>query len=285
MENDASASKKILWAPWNGESGESDAQSLRVGENKKEASHGKAKRTLLVLALATFTTALQYCAVSGVGAAGGSAQNSTRVAVTVRDIQNSEILRESDFEFREITGEQCLSQMISEENKGILSKKMLPMALSAGTPIFQNAFVQPSTRRYLISQIPAGKSLYAFPVEDTALAASLRAGDRIDIVGHLQLPEKGLVTRTLVSGAIVAGVEVVEGSSTFFFFLERAEMEFLTHAKSFGGMTLVPRGIRDGGVDNRASGGMTQSRFLDDPRIRGVYEEDLFKIQSRESAK
>ncbi len=277
---------EMKWQPWEG----SELPTLRTRESdspeaRKENSKAVANRFVIAIALALLTTALQYCAVNSLsGSSAGESGTILRVATMTRDVAAGEILIPESVEYQEVSGERCLQSLIAQGDEDLLTRRMSAVPVMAGEPIFKSAALVPTTRRSLISQVPAGKQLYSLPVTDARLAQALRAGDRIDVVGNLNLPEKGFVTRTLLMGVIVAGVENSGGEFSVFLFLEKADTEFLTHAKRFGDFVVVPRNAKDTSVAGNIEG-MTQTRFLNDARIRQVYENDLFQIQNGEATR
>jgi hypothetical protein len=269
-----------------------NVQNSQVAQNEFGANFGGQEklsgmkplnRLLLVLALAAVSTGIQFCAAQtifgGENALGGE---TLRVAVTAQDVQAHRSLTDADIVYRDVSGNQCLLALVSESEKSFLTQKGFGNSLSAGSLVFKDALLPLSTRRRLLTDVPAGKQLYELGISDVRLARSLRAGDRVDVVGNLQLPEKGFVTRTLLLGAILAGIEVRDDGASCFFYLDKKDTEFVTHARRFGDLIVLARNAAD--VSPMSAGeGMTQSQFLNDERIRRVYENDLFQIRDGES--
>jgi hypothetical protein len=236
-------------------------------------------RLAVALALASASTALQFCASRALfGGDGAMVGETLKVAVAAQDVSAHRRLADTDFEYREVSGSQCLSALLLESDKPAIAQKALATNLSAGSLVFRDALSPLSTRRHLLSEVPMGKQLYEMEISDLRLARSLRTGDRVDVVGNLQLPEKGFVTRTLLLGAILAGVENRGDSASVFFFLDKKDTEFITHAKRFGDLIILARNASDVSPMSQSEG-MTQSQFLNDDRIRKVYENDLFQIR------
>jgi hypothetical protein len=246
-------------------------------EERKSLRRRPAYRLLLAIALAAITTGIQFCAAQSLFGTDRATGSLLRVAVAAQDVPAHRVLMDSDIAFREVSGEQCLSALVAESEGSLLAQKGVAASLEAGAFVFRDVLEAVSTRRRLLSEIPAGRQLYELDLANVRLARSLRAGDRVDVVGNMQLPEKGFVTRTLLLGAILAGLEIRNDGASVFFFLDKKDTEFITHAKRFGELVVLARNATDTSTLS-AGEGMTQSQFLNDDRIRSVYENDLFQI-------
>ena len=306
MENDIRSHSNISWNKWDNNTevkrflNNTHSHMLLDEKTLKQKEHNKQtvlKKAALALGLAATTTAIQYCAVQKLSEFNGSNSADAsidgaingNIAVATHNLQANRMIEESDVEFKKITGNECIKSMISDNDATLLRGKMLSSPINTGSPISHNEIFVPQTRRRLMTQVPMGKQLYSLAISDQRLAQSLRPGDRVDVVGNLQLPNKGFVTRTLLSGAILAGIETgtsevsESAASSLFFFLESKDTEFLTHAKRYGEFVIVAKNANDTSPPQET--GMTQNQFLDDPRIRNVYESDLFHIQDGEKTK
>jgi Flp pilus assembly protein CpaB len=232
------------------------------------------RRWLVIGALAILATIFQHLAMRNLFAASLTVSETTAL-VALRPIKAGMAISVDDFSLQKVSAQRCFSETFSD---GALLVGLGPATdVAEGQPIFRSGTKALESRRSLLAGIPQGKRLFSVLMSEGGMAKALRRGDRVDVVGNLNLPGKGFVTRNLLADASVAGLERDASGNNVFFFVTPTDVEFLTHAQRYGQLGIVLRNPYDSG--GNVSDGMTQSRFLDDARIRDVYETDLFQIK------
>jgi len=136
-----------------------------------------------------------------------------------------------------------------------------------------------------VAAIPPGRVLFPLPVKLGALGALLEAGQKVDVVAHMALPEVGVVTETLLEAIAVVGVGEgfeVQGRSrgdVVSFHLKPEEMKLLVHAQKFSEFHLALRNPKETGHEGPGAA-MTLNRFLANPRIQQALASDVFRIRT-----
>jgi Flp pilus assembly protein CpaB len=242
------------------------------------------KKVLIIGVLAALATIFQFLALGSVDRGAGSAAHVSAL-VASRALKSGRPITSEDFIAREVSADECFSFLATGSDSAGWVGKSLANDHVEGRPLFLGQVHPLEGRRALLSSIPSGRRLFSLSFSDRGMARALKRGDRVDVVGNLNLPGKGFVTRILLADSTVAGVERFTSESEVFFFVTPADVEFLTYAQRHGQLSLVFRNPDDTGEPSQSgvnSDGMTESHFLDDERIRDVYEGDLFRIKKGE---
>ncbi len=258
---------------------------MRLRENSAKAPSNEArwsrKKLVVIGFLAVLATIFQFFALGHIErGTGGDARFSALVAS--RALKSGRPLNSEDFLSRDISADECFSYLAMGSDSTAWVGKALANDHAEGRPLFLGQVHPLEGRRALLSSIPSGRRLFSLALSDGGMVRALKRGDRVDVVGNLNLPGKGFVTRNLLADSTVAGVERTANESEVFFFVTPADVEFLTYAQRHGQLSLVFRNPDDAGgpaLNGVNNDGMTESRFLDDERIRDVYEGDLFRIK------
>lgn len=239
------------------------------------------REMLIGLALAGLATALQLAlarSLAGMATTGGTRP----ILVAAHELRKGDLLERDDVSLVEVDGAHPL---LSEKTESrLLIGKRIAVDLPKGHPISVSLVSEPFDENSLAQNIPVGKRLFMLDADLGGMGGALKRGDRVDVFGELRLPEKGLVTRALLSNVPVVAVGGLapdaEGSreSRVAFYLESSEISFLTQARRYGKFSVALRNPSDNETA-LPEDGMTQTQFLNDSRIEKVFGRDGFRIR------
>ena len=106
----------------------------------------------------------------------------------------------------------------------------------------------------VVEKIPPGKRLFTLSVSDTNLSYGfIRPNHHVDILAHIDLPDRGLTTFTVLEDVTVisVGANTVgsnskeDGGATISFFVDAKDMELLSFAQKKGEFSLSVRNGKD----------------------------------------
>jgi Flp pilus assembly protein CpaB len=214
----------------------------------------------------------------------GNEAGTTLVVTAATDLPAGHLLGAGDVLTEPFSYERVKTSLIAAAGRDKLVGRRLEWPVRKGDPVLAGSLYQTGAKR-LLNSIPAGKRLFTIPHSEESSAVPLVRGDVVDIVGHLQLPQKGFVTKSLLEAIPVAWNFSRDGEAEsggiggqgLAFYLTPDEVAFLVQARKFGRFEIVLRNPRDTTRDRTE--GMTENGFLNDPRIREVYQNDLFQIR------
>ena len=178
-----------------------------------------------------------------------------------------------------------LATLLTREQVGAMVDHYVTKDIPEGTPLSVELLSEDPVLPVDVAAIPPGRVLFPLSVRLGALAAHLKAGQKVDVLAHMSLPEVGVVTETLLEAVAVVGVGEGQGADgrspgdVVSFHLKPEEMKLLVHAQKFSEFHLALRnpnetGREDGGV------AMTLNRFMANPRIQQALASDVFRIRT-----
>ncbi|WP_186645151.1 hypothetical protein [Fluviispira vulneris] len=209
--------------------------------------------------------------------------NRYAVAVTQKNIYKNQKANENDIKFVYMDiGETKEHYILNSEFDSFRDKKIL-IDIKENTPLFKNNFSSTVNTHHLPEKIPFGKRLFVLDVEISPILSHIQIGDRIDIIAHLQIPQIGNATETILDGIEIIGIGDRLNKSnnqipshSLSFYLSPDEVKILSFMKQYSKFSISLRNPND--FKNKKSSAVTFNKFLEDPRIKKIIKEDTFQI-------
>ncbi len=200
------------------------------------------------------------------------------VIVAARDIKYGEKLDQSMLRASESLERNASANLIAPDAAAMVYGKRLNMELKKGDPILLTAVQGATEASRMAETIPAGKRLFTLQVADAAANHGfIKPNDRVDVMAHINLPDRGLTTFTVLQDVTLVSV----GPSTVLndtgkssgsdvsFFVEAKDIEMLAFAQKRGQFSLSLRNPGDIGVRETGKG-IDLNGFLDHEGINSV---------------
>ncbi|MCX6124819.1 MAG: Flp pilus assembly protein CpaB [Proteobacteria bacterium] len=168
-----------------------------------------------------------------------------------------------------------LSQnFVSVENLTSVLGRSLLLDLKPGDPILLTAVTGADVANRMAEKVPAGKRLFNLSITDNSAGLGfVHPNDHVDILAHMELPNRGPVTFTVLQDVTLVSVgasSVINGEglggTAVSFFVDPEEFEVLSFAQAKGRFSLSLRNPND--TSKRAANrGVDLNAFLDSRRI------------------
>ncbi|MFO8052490.1 MAG: Flp pilus assembly protein CpaB [Candidatus Omnitrophota bacterium] len=172
--------------------------------------------------------------------------NVAQVLVASRDIQKGETIKENMLGFVKVRSEKVKSNALQSPESAL--GKVAKVDILKKQEILSNMVKLPEGSRSLSEKTPPGKKAYTISIDKiSAVGGNIRAGDRVDVIGIMQLPQtQGQTVMTLFEGAKVlqagGGGRDLESITLA---LSSEEIRVLTFSLQNGKVKLVLRSPRD----------------------------------------
>jgi len=198
--------------------------------------------------------------------------------VAARDIKYGEKLDQSMLRVSETLERNASTNLIIPKDAAMIIGKRISVELRKGDPILLSAVQGATEASRMAETIPPGKRLFTLQISDAAASHGfIKPNDRVDIMAHVTLPDRGLTTFTVLQDITLVSVgpsTVLNDSgkatgSDVSFFVEAKDIEMLAFAQKRGQFSLSLRNPADVGV--RTTGkGIDINGFLDYEGIHSV---------------
>ncbi len=251
-------------------------------ENKKSPQKNCFYLTLFLSILVTF---IQYILFANLFQRDEDIPKRNRYAVAVaqKNIYKNQKANEKDIKFIYLDIGETKEQYILNSEFDQFREKKLLIDINENTPLFKNNFSSTLIENHLPEKIPFGKRFFVLDVEISPILSHIQIGDRIDIIAHLQIPQIGRATETILDGIEIIGIGDRLNKSnnqipshSLSFYLSPDEVKILSFMKQYSQFSISLRNPND--FKNKKSSAVTFNKFLEDPRIRKIIKEDTFQI-------
>jgi Flp pilus assembly protein CpaB len=160
-----------------------------------------------------------------------------------------------------------------EQIQNILGRS-ITVDLKPGDPILLSAVTGADLSSSMAEKVPPGKRLFNLTINDNASGLGfVRPNDHVDILAHMDLPNRGPVTFTVLQDITLVSVGAASvingeglGGTNVSFFVDPEEFEVLSYAAAKGRFSLSLRNPNDS--SKRTAGrGVDLNAFLDNRRF------------------
>ena len=197
-----------------------------------------------------------------------------RVVVAGKEIAAGTILTKSMLAPAAYLKGNLSSNFVPVENLQNILGRSVTMDLKPGDPLLLTAVTGADMADRMAEKVPAGKRLFTLSINDQSAGLGfVRPNDHVDILAHMDLPGRGLVTFTVMQDVTLVSVgasSVIQGEglggTAVSFFVDPEEFEVLSYAQAKGKFSLSLRNPNDASKRS-PSRGVDLNAFLDSRRI------------------
>ena len=197
-----------------------------------------------------------------------------QIPVSANALAPGKRIDKTNFHLKSFTLEEFSEIFVSPLRLDEIDGYMVASPVTAEVPLLKNQVKQSFRTDAPSSLVPRGFRLFTLPAALVEAHEWVEMGSYVDVIGLLDIPESGRVSKT-----IVQNVKVVSLSPGLSFFCSPQEAEFLTFAAQQGKFSVTLRNPFDHEKESD-SGGITISKFLSHKDIQKISEEDDFRIIS-----
>ncbi|KAB8033216.1 Flp pilus assembly protein CpaB [Fluviispira multicolorata] len=265
---------------------------LKENPQKNVNNSDNKSQLFLTILLAILTTAIQYLLFYVFTSEDSIKINRNKYAVAVakKNISKGHIVGDDNIKFVYLDlGENKDHFILSSEFESIRGKTILTY-VNENTPLVKNLFHSISQTATLPEKIPFGKRLFVLEVEQNSLLEHLQIGDRIDIIAHIQIPQFGKVTETILDGIEIVGIGTQtsrqgkrNSSKSLSLYISPDEVKIISFMKQYSFFSVSLRNPND--YSSKKSSAMTFNKFIEDPIIKKIIKDDSFQIIQGKSIK
>lgn len=235
----------------------------------------KQKKYLKLLFFALFITFIQFFIFKSCVNSNSSGNNQKKYAVIFAkdEMTTGSLLEESNTKivYMDVLNARS-SFILNSELSQFLGSKLLINA-DKNTPILKNMIKNDISGKTIQEKIPPGKRLFILDVELGSLASIIQINDKIDIIAHMDIPEFGKVTETILDGISVVRIEEDHAIG---FYLTPDEIKILSFMKPYSSFSVAIRNPNDHLTEE--SKAVTFNKFLQNEKIQHILQNESFKI-------
>lgn len=242
------------------------------GQKRKTS---KQKKYLKLLFFALLITFIQFFIFKSCVNSNSSENNQNKYAVIFAkdEMKPGSLLEESNTKIVYIDVSNAKNSFIlNSELSKFLGSRLL-ISADKNTPILKNMIKNDMLEKTAQEKIPPGKRLFILDIELGSLASIIQINDKIDIIAHMDIPEFGKVTETILDGIPV--VRIAEDHAIGFY-LTPDEIKILSFMKPYSSFSVAIRNPNDHLTEE--SKAVTFNKFLQNDKIQHILQNESFKI-------
>lgn len=164
------------------------------------------------------------------------------------------------------------SFILNSEFNGFSGSK-IQIRAEKGSPILKNMIQNRESNQSLQEKIPPGKRLFVLDMDLGSMASMIQVDDKVDIIAHMDIPDFGKATETILDGISVVQIDDDHSLS---FYLTPEEIKILAFMKPYSSFSVAIRNPND--HMTKESHAITFNQFLQNEKIQHILKGDSFKI-------
>ncbi len=245
----------------------------------RERSWWKTETFLIAGAIVAglFSAALSHASRESFQSSVARSFTTQSIIVAAKDIPAGTPLSKSLLAPGKVLGAQVTGSYLSVDQLPMILGRTTAIDLRPGDPILVTAVSGVENAEKMAEKVPAGKRLFTLSIGDRSAGLGfVRPNDHVDIITHMDLPNRGPVTFTVLQDItlVAVGASSVLGSqglggTDVSFFVNPDEFEVLAFAQNKGRFSLSLRNPNDASKRN-VGRGVDLNAFLDNNRISNV---------------
>lgn len=152
--------------------------------------------------------------------------------------------------------------------------------LEIGSPLLKDMILSDYIEKTPEQLIPPGRRLFFLDVDLGDLASLLKINEKIDLIAHMDIPQFGQATETILDGVSIVSINE---NHLLGFYLTPEEIKIITFMKGYSQFSVAIRNPNDHTKGENSA--VTFNQFLQNPKIQHILNNDSFKIIQGSSTK
>ncbi len=159
----------------------------------------------------------------------------------------------------------------------------LKINLEKNSPLLKQFIEKEAKNLSLPEKIPYGKRFYGIEVDLASLPTLIKAGDRVDLIAHMDINGFGKATETILSGVKVVGIGndrdeqfASQNTNILNFYLTPEEVKIISFMKPYSQFTVALRNPNDDSLSENSA--VTFNNFIQNEKIQKIFKNDSFQI-------
>ncbi|MBX9839693.1 MAG: hypothetical protein K2X69_15425 [Silvanigrellaceae bacterium] len=252
-------------------------------ENNLEKIKNPKKKILITSFYAILITFIQFLIFKSISQSSNPNQNMKSILIAKSNLVQGHIVNENDFKLSEINSSELSSFFIeSDQIDRYIGKKIL-IPIKENTPLLKNLFMSPFQKNSVPEKIPYGKRLFVLDIDFGNYGTILKIGDKIDLIAHLNIPNFGKVTETILQNIKIVGIndEIEEkinvpSANSISFYIYPEEVKIITFMKQYANFSISLRNPNDNIINKDEA--ITLNKFIENEHIQKIIKNDSFQF-------
>jgi len=252
-------------------------------DNNLEKKQNNKKKLFMTSFYAIIITLIQFLIFKSISQSSNSEQNMKSILVAKNNLLQGQIVNANDFKLSEIRSSESNAFFIdSDEIDRYIGKKIL-ITIKENTPLLKDLFMSPFQKNSVPEKIPNGKRLFVLDIDFGNYGTLLKIGDKIDLIAHLNIPNFGKVTETILQNIKIVGINDqieektnVSSANSISFYVYPEEVKIITFMKQYANFSISLRNPNDNMINKDEA--ITLNKFIENERIQKIIKNDSFQF-------
>lgn len=210
----------------------------------KQSENNWRKKYSVVFTVAFFFTCIQFFIFKSCVNSNQKLADTNKYAVIVanKNMNKGDFVNEENTKILYMDVSESKNNFILNSEFSNFSGSQLLVNSEKNTPILKNMITIPLQNKTLVEKIPPGKRFFVLDVDLGSLTDHIKTDDKVDIIAHMDIPDFGKATETILDRVTVVDIE---NGHSLGFYLSPEEIKILSFMKPYSEFSVAIRNPND----------------------------------------